>query len=174
MLSRVFDLFAQGAEPMEGSQSGLGIGLALARRLIEMHDGRIDAYSDGPGRGSRFVIRLPLAQQAEARAKTRGHTRRITSRVLIVDDNDDAARSMAMLVEALGGRAAAAHDGLTGRNSSRTSCFSTSACRAWTGTRRAAASGARSRIGARQSSLSPVGDIPRTNSARSTSDSTPI
>jgi CheY-like chemotaxis protein len=114
MLSRVFDLFAQGAEPMEGSQSGLGIGLALARRLIEMHDGRIDAYSDGPGRGSRFVIRLPLAQQAEARAKTRGHTRRITSRVLIVDDNDDAARSMAMLVEALGGRAAAAHDGLTG------------------------------------------------------------
>ena len=115
MLPRVFDLFAQGAQPAERSHAGLGIGLALARRLIEMHGGRIDAYSEGPGRGSTFVIRLPLSNEAvEARTKARGHARRITSRVLIVDDNEDAASSMAMLIEALGGRAVAAHDALAG------------------------------------------------------------
>ena len=77
-----------------------------------MHGGRITAYSDGPGRGSRFVIRLPLAQAGRSPRATRvAQRRRITSRVLIVDDNAGRGPSMAMLVEALGGRAATAHDG---------------------------------------------------------------
>jgi PAS domain S-box-containing protein len=115
MLPRVFELFAQGDAQATPHHGGLGIGLALARRLIEMHDGCIEASSDGPGRGSTFVIRLPLFQGAvEARAKPReDQTRRISSRVLVVDDNQDAARTMAMLVEALGGRAATANDALT-------------------------------------------------------------
>jgi len=115
LLPRVFDLFAQGEPQSDRQQSGLGIGLALARRLIEMHEGRIDAFSDGPAHGSTFVIRLPLSLvDAEPRGQTRDSRRRITTRVLVVDDNEDAATSMAMLVEALGGRAATARDALTG------------------------------------------------------------
>ena len=60
MLPRVFDLFTQGEATAHRAQSGLGIGLALARRIVEMHDGRIDARSDGPGTGSEFVLRMPL------------------------------------------------------------------------------------------------------------------
>jgi CheY-like chemotaxis protein len=114
MLPRVFELFAQGEPPTARQHGGLGIGLALARRLIDMHDGRIDAYSDGRGCGSTFVIRLPLSRSAvESRTKPREQARRISSRVLVVDDNQDAARTMAMLVEALGGQAATANDALT-------------------------------------------------------------
>ncbi len=115
MLPRVFDLFAQGEQPMSRTQSGLGIGLALARRLIEMHGGRIEVQSDGPGSGSRFVIRLPVSERAaEAHATSRAPAPRINARVLIVDDNEDAASSMAMLVQALGGRAATASGALPG------------------------------------------------------------
>jgi PAS domain S-box-containing protein len=116
MLPRVFDLFAQGEQTLERQKGGggLGIGLALARRLIEMHDGHIEAHSDGPGRGSTFVIRLPVSTRAAAvRTTSRGPAHRISSRVLIVDDNEDAASSMAMLIRALGGRATTAHDALS-------------------------------------------------------------
>jgi CheY-like chemotaxis protein len=114
MLPRVFELFTQGDPPTTPHHGGLGIGLALARRLIEMHDGRIEASSDGPGGGSTFAIRLPVCHGAvEAPTKPRDQVRRISSRVLVVDDNQDAAKTMAMLVEALGGRAATANDALT-------------------------------------------------------------
>ncbi|HKV09703.1 MAG TPA: HAMP domain-containing sensor histidine kinase, partial [Thermoanaerobaculia bacterium] len=62
LLSRVFDLFVQGEQPLDRSGGGLGIGLTLVRSLVEMHGGRVEARSDGPGLGSEFVVRLPLAQ----------------------------------------------------------------------------------------------------------------
>jgi signal transduction histidine kinase len=113
MLPRVFDLFVQG-DHSAGSQHGLGIGLALARRLMEMHDGRIDARSDGAGLGSTFTIKVPLSQRPVERPATSGDARQLKSRVLIVDDNQDAANSMAMLVEALGGTARTAYDAMAG------------------------------------------------------------
>ena len=113
LLPRVFDLFSQGGAP--ASHAGLGIGLALARRLVEMHGGTIDAHSDGLGRGSVFTIRLPVATDATAPAPgarmARAASRR---RVVVIDDNADAATAMAMLVGALGGDARVANDGERG------------------------------------------------------------
>jgi PAS domain S-box-containing protein len=111
-LPHVFDLFAQSHAP--GVQSGLGIGLTLARRLTELHGGTIEAYSDGPGRGSRFTVRLPLPGEMRTHA-----TESATSaaplpgtRVLIIDDNQDAADVMALLIEQLGGVTRAAYGGV--------------------------------------------------------------
>ena len=115
VLPRIFELFTQGEHPPQRQQGGLGIGLALARRRIELHNGGIDAFSGGPGRGSEFVIRLPLSTSSIApKVEPREPARRIASKVLIVDDNEDAARTMAMLVEALGGQAATASSARTG------------------------------------------------------------
>jgi CheY-like chemotaxis protein len=110
----VFDLFTQGA-PSERSGGGLGIGLALARHLVEMQGGRIEARSAGPGRGSEFIVTLPVACDIPAAAPpaTPGEAR-IDRRVVIIDDNEDAAQSLAMLVEALGAQARTAHDGAAG------------------------------------------------------------
>ncbi len=115
MLPRVFELFAQGDNAGDGRHAGLGIGLALARRLVEMHGGSIAARSDGSGRGSTFTITVPLSRNAveppPAQTKNVRHT---NSRVLIVDDNQDAANSMAMLIRALGGTAQTAKDAASG------------------------------------------------------------
>jgi hypothetical protein len=98
LLPRVFDLFTQGDVP--SSQPGLGIGLALAHRLVELHDGRLDARSEGHGRGSEFVIHLPLATtQSISATESRADEQRLEQRVLVVDDNQDAANAIAMLVE---------------------------------------------------------------------------
>jgi PAS domain S-box-containing protein len=103
-LPRVFDLFAQSGTRMRGHQGGLGIGLAIARRLVEMHGGTLVAYSEGTNRGSEFVITLPTQRQApnEPEAPVEAQDSIQGTRVLIVDDNQDAADSMALLVE-LGG-----------------------------------------------------------------------
>jgi CheY-like chemotaxis protein len=103
-LPRVFDLFAQSATRVRGYQGGLGIGLAIARRLIEMHRGTLVARSEGAQRGSEFIITLPTQRQApdvveppvEQPDPIQG------TRVLIVDDNQDAADSMGLLVELAG------------------------------------------------------------------------
>jgi CheY-like chemotaxis protein len=116
MLPRVFDLFTQDEATAQRSQTGLGIGLALARRLIEMHGGSIDARSDGPGRGSTFTLRMPVAHVAAtihtatppAVAPSAGR------RVLVIDDNPAGARAMKRLVTALGGECRVAHDGHAG------------------------------------------------------------
>jgi PAS domain S-box-containing protein len=113
MLPRIFELFTQDRAGSSRSRGGLGIGLALARRLVEMHGGRIDVSSEGPGRGTAFAIRLPVAtidapRPAEAGRDPAARTRH---RVLVVDDNVDAARAMAMLVSAQGGEARVAIDG---------------------------------------------------------------
>ena len=115
MLPRVFELFTQAESPTERSHGGLGIGLALARRLIEMHGGEITGHSDGPGTGSSFVIRLPICTaDAQHSSSVPMEVPRVNSRVLIVDDNRDAANTMAMLVEQLGGTARTEHNASSG------------------------------------------------------------
>jgi len=110
LLPRVFDLFTQGET--HSSQPGLGIGLALARRLVELHGGRLDARSEGHGRGSEFLIRMPLAtSQSLSAIERRADEQRLERRILVIDDNEDAANATAMLVEEMGGEARVAYDG---------------------------------------------------------------
>jgi signal transduction histidine kinase len=116
MLPRVFDLFTQDDATAHRSQSGLGIGLALARHLIEMHGGSIDAHSDGLGRGSTFTLRMPVAHAAAtAHAAAPPVVASCAGRrVLVVDDNPAGARAMQRLVAALGGECRVAHNGEAG------------------------------------------------------------
>jgi PAS domain S-box-containing protein len=115
MLPQIFELFTQAESPTERSQGGLGIGLALARRLIDLHGGQISATSDGRGRGSTFVITMPVSRDVPDRLATAApDVPRITHRVVIVDDNEDAATTLSMLVEALGGSTRTAHDAVSG------------------------------------------------------------
>ena len=108
LLPQVFDLFTQGERATHGVQDGLGIGLALVRTLVELHGGSVTARSKGKGHGASFVVRLPLAA-SEATATTqatvddnrsRPHTE--TFRALVVDDNADAANTLAMVLDTLG------------------------------------------------------------------------
>jgi CheY-like chemotaxis protein/two-component sensor histidine kinase len=111
----VFDMFAQVDRTASRSQGGLGIGLTLVRSLVEMHGGNIVVCSDGLGHGSEFIIRLPLAADVEASAKTDGpaRTSNVLSprRVLVVDDNRDSAHSLAMLLQFLGAEVQTANSG---------------------------------------------------------------
>jgi len=117
MLSRVFDMFQQlpasGATPKEG----LGVGLSLARRLVELHGGKISAISRGAGQGSEFVVRLPLASPVAA-ATTRAPAapapiRPASRRMLVVDDNRDAAATLSLVVSSMGFDVQIAYDGPT-------------------------------------------------------------
>jgi PAS domain S-box-containing protein len=116
MLPRVFDMFAQVDRGLERSQGGLGIGLALVKKLVEMHGGSVHAESEGENRGSRFTLRLPtiagMPSGAEARQRPADALPHSGARVLIVDDNVDSATSLATMFELLGCRIAIAHDGL--------------------------------------------------------------
>jgi CheY-like chemotaxis protein len=110
LLPRVFDLFTQGET--RSSQPGLGIGLALARRLVELHSGRLDARSDGQGRGSEFVIHLPFAAtQLVSATERHAEEQRLERRILVIDDNQDAANMTATLIAEMGGDARVAYDG---------------------------------------------------------------
>ncbi len=117
MLPRVFDMFAQVDRTLKRSQGGLGIGLTLARTLVEMHGGRIEARSDGLGQGSQFLVHLPLAGEnfvaAEGRPRAQGQQPigLYQQRVLVVDDNRDAADSLGMLLKFLGADAYVVYDG---------------------------------------------------------------
>jgi signal transduction histidine kinase len=113
LLPHVFELFTQGES--RSSQSGLGIGLSLARRLVELHGGRLDARSDGLGRGSQFVVLLRLAaEQSVTPAVPAPAQGRLERRVLVIDDNRDAADATAMLIEEMGGTAKAVYSGESG------------------------------------------------------------
>jgi PAS domain S-box-containing protein len=117
-LPSIFEKFSQLAPALERSQGGLGIGLSLVRALTELHGGTVSAQSAGVGRGSEFVVRLPmLREQAPApgpavRGQLVRHGARL--RILIVDDNEDAALSLAMLLELEGHLTRSALDGRTG------------------------------------------------------------
>ena len=89
--------------------------MALARELVEMHGGRIDARSDGPGTGTELVIRLPVsATEVQPRGAEPITARNLARRVVVIDDNHDASNTTAMLVEALGGECRVAYDGISG------------------------------------------------------------
>ena len=115
MLPKVFDMFTQIDRSLERSQGGLGIGLSLAKRLVEMHDGTITAHSEGRGRGSEFVVRLPVlieSPQAERPLEPILESAPASARrILVVDDKHDAARLLAMLFEMDGNETRTAHDG---------------------------------------------------------------
>jgi signal transduction histidine kinase/ActR/RegA family two-component response regulator len=113
-LKRVFELFVQERHSGQGGNSGLGIGLALTRRLLELHGGSIAASSEGPGCGSTFTITLPLAEvpgQERVRKPAGTVRRQVDANLLVVDDNPDAAETLAELLLAEGYHVAVAHDG---------------------------------------------------------------
>ena len=111
-LPRVFDLFSQVDRSLEKSQGGLGIGLSLVQRLVEMHGGRVEARSEGPGRGSEFVVRLPIIPDGAAQTPIHDVTAPSSNlRILIVDDNHDSADSLAMMLQAMGNQVRTAYDG---------------------------------------------------------------
>src|SRR5262249_19494802 len=122
MLPSVFDLFTQAHHPAQGrAQGGLGIGLAVAKRLVEMHGGSVTVHSAGEGQGSEFVFRLPLLRESGG-AETEGVRagagtptgKAASRRILVVDDLVDVAADMAALVrEAFGHDVRTAHDGPT-------------------------------------------------------------
>jgi PAS domain S-box-containing protein len=98
LLPHIFDLFVQSERTLDRSQGGLGIGLSLVKRLIEMHGGRVAARSQGPGEGSIFEIRLPLSKREIAHARE-SPVRIAPARILVVDDNADAADSLGSLLQ---------------------------------------------------------------------------
>jgi len=114
VLPRVFELFSQGDRSLERTQGGLGIGLSLVKGLVEMHGGNVSARSDGPGRGSRFVVELPgsLLRAAPAASAPSAQVKRLASqRILLVEDNLDAAEAMFMLLKGLGHAVTVVNDG---------------------------------------------------------------
>ena len=115
MLPQVFEMFTQVDGNLERSRGGLGIGLSIVQRLVQMHGGSVEARSDGPGRGSEFVVRLPVAlslalnKPADEANSVRPAAR---LRILVADDNLDAAESLALLLTLEGNETRTAHDGL--------------------------------------------------------------
>ncbi len=115
-LAGVFDMFAQVHGATGRSRGGLGIGLTVVKRLVEMHGGSVSVASDGPGRGSEFSVRLPILAEDPPARQTRPPAKearaRTARRILVVDDDADSASSLAMLLEMSGNETTTAHDGL--------------------------------------------------------------
>jgi signal transduction histidine kinase/CheY-like chemotaxis protein len=124
MLESIFEMFAQADRSLERATGGLGVGLALARRIVELHGGTVRARSAGLGQGSEFVVRIPVAAaeapRAVAGADATGRAGGTGRRILLVDDNLDYAESLAMVLRAIGGEVRVAHDGASGLAEART------------------------------------------------------
>ncbi|MGN6546044.1 MAG: hybrid sensor histidine kinase/response regulator [Aureliella sp.] len=115
MLPKVFEMFTQVDQSLARSQGGLGIGLTLVQRLVELHDGSVQAFSEGVGRGSEFVVRLPIiVQQPELPRAKNDLELSVPSqrRILVVDDNRDSANTLAMLLRMTGNETRTVHDGV--------------------------------------------------------------
>jgi PAS domain S-box-containing protein len=115
-LSRIFEMFSQVDRSLERSQGGLGIGLTLVKRLVEMHGGTVEARSGGPGTGSEFIVRLPAPNLSPAKSESDGDpaaARPASGRckVLVVDDNEDLASSLSKLLRIMGHQVRTVHDG---------------------------------------------------------------
>jgi PAS domain S-box-containing protein len=115
LLPRVFDLFTQGQRPLDRADGGLGVGLALVHRIVSLHGGTVKAFSAGTGRGSEFVVTLPIfseetAMNAAPVSEPTGQQPR-RRRLMVIDDNKDAAESMSMLLELWGHEVVCAYDG---------------------------------------------------------------
>lgn len=118
MLPKIFDLFVQAERRLDRSHGGLGIGLTLVRRLVQMHGGAVEAHSDGPGKGSEFVVRLPVLAE-ERKEELLGRPSEpeqpvnpsAPCRILVVDDNVDAAESLALLLRLDGHEVQTTYDG---------------------------------------------------------------
>lgn len=116
MLPKIFEMFTQVEESLERSQGGLGIGLTLVKRLVEMHGGRVRAASPGPQQGSEFTVYLPICQPPEPsalnpQAERNSSISNATLKILVVDDNQDSALSMAMMLQILNHTTQVAYDG---------------------------------------------------------------
>ena len=111
-LSRVFDLFYQVPQPLDRPRGGLGVGLTLAQKLVNLHDGTIDVRSDGPGKGSLFTVSLPFAAAAPAPQQPDDQPPKL--RIVIVEDNDDNREMLAELLRSEGHAVWAADNGLEG------------------------------------------------------------
>jgi signal transduction histidine kinase len=114
LVPRIFDMFMQVEQGLTRTRSGLGIGLTLARRLIELHGGRIDVRSGGPGTGTTFFIRLPIvaAVDEQKRVATHGRPAAASCRVLVAEDIPDAAEMMRLMIECMGHDVRIASDGI--------------------------------------------------------------
>ena len=117
MLPRVFDMFMQVDSSLERTQGGLGVGLSLVKRLVQMHGGTVEAHSKGAGTGSEFVVRLPTVRRPASVDAPRARTidavpESIRRRILVVDDNQDSATSLAMILGMKGHDTKTASDGL--------------------------------------------------------------
>jgi CheY-like chemotaxis protein len=115
-LESVFDMFSQVGRNMHHAQGGLGIGLSLVRQLVDLHGGTVAAHSEGVGRGSSFVVRLPLVPalppaDTDAATPDKAAVQRCSLRVLVTDDNADAAMTLAALLEMHGHQVHVANDG---------------------------------------------------------------
>jgi CheY-like chemotaxis protein len=125
-LTSVFDMFSQVPSASERARGGLGIGLVVVKRLLEMHGGSVSVASEGPGRGSEFSLRLPilLGKPTDPLAHLPADEAPavLTRRILVVDDHVDSARSLAMLLRMSGHETTTAHDGLTALTAAETFC----------------------------------------------------
>ncbi len=116
MLPHIFEMFMQVDRNLHRSQGGLGIGLTLVKRLVEMHGGNIEAHSPGPSQGSEFVVRLPVVVDSQPATKEATNSEITTTstplRILVVDDNEDGAKCLGMMLQIMGNDVRIAHDGL--------------------------------------------------------------
>ncbi|BDG07288.1 PAS domain-containing hybrid sensor histidine kinase/response regulator [Anaeromyxobacter paludicola] len=113
-LPHVFEPFVQSEQTLARSKGGLGLGLALVKGLVELHGGTVQGRSDGPGRGAEFVVRLPLVLPAQLPAETRPATPRAQRRIVLIDDNVDAAETLADVLALEGHSVKTARDARSG------------------------------------------------------------
>jgi len=124
MLSKVFEMFTQVDRTLERAQGGMGIGLSLVKRLVELHGGTVEARSAGTGQGSEFIVRLPVLESStQVRVAGESGLQRAAAgrRILVVDDNQDAAETLSMMLSLMGNQVRVFHDGLAGVEAARES-----------------------------------------------------